>query len=71
MLYRSPSTLALTMFQDALGSRERINTPGTVGGANWRFRAAKTADELLANRATTARLAALAKETGRAPTKRS
>jgi 4-alpha-glucanotransferase len=70
-LYRSPSTLALTLFQDALGSRERINTPGTVGGTNWRFRAAKSADELLADRETTERLAALAKETGRAPAKRS
>ena len=70
-LYRSPSTLALTLFQDVLGGRERINTPGSVGGANWRFRASKTADELLADRATTERLAALAKETGRAPAKRS
>jgi 4-alpha-glucanotransferase len=71
VLYRSPSTLALTLFQDALGERERINTPGSVGGTNWRFRAPKNADELLADSATTERLAALAKETGRAPAKRS
>ena len=71
VLYRAPSTLALTLFQDAIGGRERINTPGSVGAGNWRFRASKTADELLADRATTERLAALAQETGRAPAKRS
>ena len=46
---------------------ERINTPGTVGAANWSYRTDKTVDELLADQATIERLASLAAETGRAP----
>ena len=37
-LYAAPSTLALIPFQDALGTRERINVPGTVDAANWTYR---------------------------------
>ena len=61
-----PSTrLALVPFQDALGSKERVNTPGTNDGNNWTFRAPMTVDELLADEATIERLAKLAAETGR------
>lgn len=38
-LYEAPSTLALIQLQDALGTRERVNTPGTVNNRNWRYRA--------------------------------
>ncbi|HEY4185767.1 MAG TPA: 4-alpha-glucanotransferase [Polyangia bacterium] len=66
LLYAAPSTLALIPFQDALGTKERINTPGTVDRANWSFRSPRTTDELLADRATIERLAKLVAETGRA-----
>ena len=64
-LYEAPSTLALTLFQDAIGSRDRINSPGIVEGANWTYRIGKTVDELLADEGTMERLARLAAETGR------
>jgi isoamylase len=65
VIYDAPSTLALVMLQDALGTRERINTPGTVDPANWSYRMDKTIDELAADGETTERLARLAKEAGR------
>src|SRR6185295_617127 len=65
VLYDAPSTLALVLFQDALGTRERINTPGTVDPANWSYRMEQTVDELIADGETTERLARLAKEAGR------
>jgi isoamylase len=64
-LYAAPSTLALIPFQDAFGSRERINVPGAVGANNWNVRLPKSTEELLADEGTTQRLAALASETGR------
>jgi glycogen operon protein len=64
-IYRAPSTIALVSFQDAMGTRERVNTPGTVDPANWSYRSSATVEELLADAASTARLAALAAETGR------
>jgi 4-alpha-glucanotransferase len=67
VIYNSPSTLSLVLFQDALGTRERINVPGQAGGANWTYRIAKTIEELGADADDTARLAKLAEETGRAP----
>jgi glycogen operon protein len=66
-IYQAPSTIALVSFQDALGRRERINTPGTVGASNWSYRTGKTIEELLADEATIERLAGLATDTGRAP----
>ena len=69
-LYSAPSTLALIPFQDAMGTRERINVPGTVGGDNWRMRAPATVDELLADGAVAARLRALAVDGGRAEPER-
>jgi glycogen operon protein len=66
-IYQAPSTIALVSFQDALGLRERINTPGTVRARNWTYRTGRTVDELLADAATLERLAGLAADTGRAP----
>jgi 4-alpha-glucanotransferase len=64
-LYAAPSTLALILFQDAMGTRERINVPGIVSEANWRYRAARDIDSLLADRADIERLRRLAAEAGR------
>ncbi len=50
-----------------MGSRERINRPGTVDATNWTYRIDKTTDELNADRDDTARLAALAIDSGRCP----
>jgi 4-alpha-glucanotransferase len=66
-LFGAPSTLVLVLLQDVLGTRERINTPGTVDPANWGYRMAMTVDGLLADRETTEALAQLAEETGRKP----
>lgn len=65
LIYEAPSTLALVMFQDAAGTRERINTPGTVDPANWAYRMPMTIEELTDDRASTERLAQLARESGR------
>jgi len=64
-LYAAPSTLALVLFQDALGARDRINTPGTVDAANWGYRMGMTISQLAADSETTERLAGLAREGGR------
>jgi 4-alpha-glucanotransferase len=61
------SSLSLVSFQDALGSRERINTPGTVGASNWTYRMAMDLDALAADAETRDRLAAIATEGKRAP----
>ncbi len=37
-LYGARSELALTLVQELVGLRDRINTPGTVGPDNWTFR---------------------------------
>lgn len=36
-LYHSPSNLLILPVQDLFGWRDRINTPATVGDANWRW----------------------------------
>jgi isoamylase len=66
-LYDAPSTLTLMLLQDVLGTRDRINTPGTVIPGNWGYRMPMTIDELAADRETTERLMQLARETGRHP----
>ncbi|NUQ72185.1 MAG: 4-alpha-glucanotransferase [Polyangiaceae bacterium] len=38
LIHGSASELVLLLMQDLLGSRERINTPGTVGEHNWTYR---------------------------------
>jgi glycogen operon protein len=65
VIYNAPSRLVLVPFQDALGTRDRINTPGKADASNWRYRAARSIEELLADRETTERLARLAAESGR------
>jgi 4-alpha-glucanotransferase len=65
-LYAAPSTLALLLLQDALGTRTRINTPGTVSPDNWTYRTVKSLDELLADEGALRFLRELAEETGRA-----
>jgi glycogen operon protein len=64
-LYDAPSRLVLVLLQDALGTRERINTPGTVDAANWGYRMEKSVDELAADTQASERLARLANESGR------
>jgi len=69
-LYSAPSTLSLIPFQDAMGTRERINVPGTVNDRNWRYRIPRTVDDLLADEADTDRLRTLAADGGRQETPR-
>ncbi len=66
LVYRSGSDLTLLPFQDAMGSRERVNVPGTVNGHNWTYRMAPSLPELLGDRATSDRLKGLAVAAGRA-----
>jgi 4-alpha-glucanotransferase len=46
LLAGSGSELTLLLLQDILGSKERINTPATVGSHNWSYRLPATIDEL-------------------------
>jgi 4-alpha-glucanotransferase len=46
VLYSSASDAVLTPITDALGLRERLNTPGTVGRHNWTWRLPWRAGEL-------------------------
>ncbi|MEX2273604.1 MAG: 4-alpha-glucanotransferase [Vicinamibacterales bacterium] len=67
-LYDSPSNLLILPFQDLFGWRDRVNTPATVGDANWRWTLPWPVDRLpsipvAADRAR--ELHALAEETGR------
>lgn len=61
--YAAPASLAVVPLQDilALGSEARMNTPGTVGGSNWRWRFAE--DDITPKIA--AKLVALARRYGR------
>jgi 4-alpha-glucanotransferase len=65
VVYNAPSTLALVTFQDATGTRERINNPAKNDGVNWTYRIAQPLDALLADQATIDRLGRLSVETGR------
>ena len=60
------SALSLVSFQDALGSRERINVPGKVDDGNWCYRMPMDIEALRAEGATAERLARIAVETKRA-----
>jgi 4-alpha-glucanotransferase len=68
VLYGAPSALALVLFQDALGTRERINTPGTVAASNWTYRMTMTIAELASDQQLNECLSRIAAETGRSPT---
>ena len=48
-----------------MGTRERINVPGTVNEGNWRYRIPRTVDELTADEAEMERLRRLAADAGR------
>ncbi len=65
VLYNSPSELVAVPLGDALGTRERINVPGTVADTNWCFRMPMTIDHLADDRSTTERLSRLAMEARR------
>lgn len=45
-LYSSGSSLVLLQFQDAFGSRERVNVPGTITPRNWTYRVPFTVEAL-------------------------
>jgi 4-alpha-glucanotransferase len=57
MLFRAGSSLTLTLAQELLGERARINTPGTVGEANWTYRLPRPIEELEKDDRVNARLA--------------
>jgi 4-alpha-glucanotransferase len=65
LVMKSGSELALFPLSDLLGTRERINVPGTVDVANWTWRMPRTLADLGADRETKERLAALAREARR------
>lgn len=64
-IYAAPSEIVAVPFQDALGTRERINLPGTVLETNWTYRMTMTLAALREDHATAQRLARLSSETGR------
>jgi len=66
LVYRSGSELVLVPFQDALGSRERVNVPGTVNESNWSYRMPMTVAALLEGQVAE-RLRGLAVRSGRHP----
>lgn len=68
LAYSAGSDALLTPITDALGWKDRMNTPGTVGAHNWTFRLPWTVDELFSASepvATGQRLAHLAERHGR------
>jgi 4-alpha-glucanotransferase len=65
VLYHSASDLAIIPLTDALGARDRVNTPGTVSGENWVYRLPMELASLAADDATIARLAALSRRSSR------
>ena len=65
LVYASGSDLLLLPFQDAIGSRERVNIPGTVHEGNWSYRMAMEIAQLANDEATTQRLRGLAARSGR------
>jgi 4-alpha-glucanotransferase len=65
LVYGAASELLLLPFQDAFGLRERVNVPGTVNEENWTYRVPRDLAALHADRASTARLRALAARGGR------
>jgi len=67
-LYRARSGLALVLAQELLGLKDRINTPGTVGPQNWRWRLPRPIEDLAEDAAVVARMNAIrvaARESGR------
>ena len=58
-LYGARSELALTLAQELLGVRDRINTPDTVGPHNWTWRLPKPVEELQTDPRVMARFEAI------------
>jgi 4-alpha-glucanotransferase len=50
----SGSELVLFLLQDVLGTRDRINTPGTTGASNWTYRLPAPVEDLARDPAVTA-----------------
>jgi 4-alpha-glucanotransferase len=50
----SSSDLCVLPWQDILGTRERINLPGTMSDSNWAYRITQDVDALLADPQTRA-----------------
>jgi 4-alpha-glucanotransferase len=67
VLYGAGSALAVLPFSDVMGTRERINLPGSISDANWTFRLPMNVTDLEADHESTARLLALARGSGRRP----
>jgi 4-alpha-glucanotransferase len=65
LIFRCGSDLTLIPFQDALGTRERVNVPGTVAESNWTYRMPMDVGALQADRATVTRLRDLALRSNR------
>lgn len=59
-LYHSPSNLLVLPIQDLFGWRDRINTPATVGDANWRWALPWPVDRMRTTPEAGARAAGLA-----------
>jgi 4-alpha-glucanotransferase len=59
LLFSAGSDLALVLAPELLGQPARINTPGTVGEANWTYRLPAPLEELESDAAVRARLGAL------------
>lgn len=49
LLNGSSSELVLFLLQDVLGTKDRINTPATIGSHNWTYRLPGTVEELRAD----------------------
>ena len=49
LLSGAGSEVVLFLLQDILGTKDRINTPATVGAHNWTYRLPATVDELRAD----------------------
>jgi 4-alpha-glucanotransferase len=58
-LYSATSDLALVLVQELLGTRDRINTPATVGAQNWTWRLPRPIEDLAIDGALVARFEAI------------
>lgn len=65
-IFGAGSDLALLPFQDLMGTRERINVPGTVNDDNWTYRMPMDLVQLSADRKTRLRLCDLSVRNRRA-----
>jgi 4-alpha-glucanotransferase len=65
-LYGSSSRLALVLAQELLGTRERINTPATVGEQNWSWRLPRPIEDLESDPRLAARFDAIRQLVGAA-----